>query len=163
MYVCQSVSWLTSLLKLDRCRDISCPGWYIFLQICWDIPGIFSHHFPIITNCLYVCQFVSWLSSLLNLYIYGDNSSSGWYIFLIFLGDILGTFVHQFQIFLIFFGDNPGMLVHLYQIILNFLYVCWSVCLLTSLLKLDNYRDISSFGWYIFLNFFGYIPGMLAP
>ena len=32
-----------------------------------------------------------------------DNSSSGWDIFLKFLGDILGTLIHNFQIILIFF------------------------------------------------------------
>ena len=31
-----------------------------------------------------------------------DNSSSGWYILLIFLGDTLGTLIHYFQIILIF-------------------------------------------------------------
>ena len=46
------------------------------------------------------------------------------------------------------------MLVHYFQIILNFLYVCQSVSWLTSLLKLDKYRDISIFGWNIFLKFF---------
>ena len=36
------------------------------------------------------------------------------------------------------FGDIPGMLVHYFQIILNFMYVCQSVCLLTSSPKLDK-------------------------
>ena len=31
LYICQSVSWLTSLLILDKCRNISCSGWNIFL------------------------------------------------------------------------------------------------------------------------------------
>ena len=35
------------------------------------------------------------------------------------------------------------MFVHLFQIILNFTYVCQSVSWLTSLLKLDKYKDIS--------------------
>ena len=37
------------------------------------------------------------------------------------------------------------MLVHWFQIIANFLHVCQSVSLLASLLKLDNYGDISCF------------------
>ena len=32
LYVCQSISCLTSLLRLDKCRDIPCSGWYIFLK-----------------------------------------------------------------------------------------------------------------------------------
>ena len=32
LYFCQSVSWLTSLLKSDKCRDIGCSGWDIFLK-----------------------------------------------------------------------------------------------------------------------------------
>ena len=40
-YVCHSVSWLTSLQKLDKHRDISSYGWYIVLKFletflgCW--------------------------------------------------------------------------------------------------------------------------------
>ena len=37
-----------------------------------------------------------------------------------------------------FFGDISGMLVHYFQIILNLMFVCQSVCLLTSLPKLDK-------------------------
>ena len=54
------------------------------------------------------------------------------------------------------------MLAGQFQIILKFLYVCKSVSWLTSLLKLYKYRDISSSGWDIFLNFFGDIPEMLV-
>ena len=39
------------------------------------------------------------------------------------------------------------MLVHYVPIILNFLYVCQSVSWLTSLLKLDKFRNISSSRW----------------
>ena len=67
LYVCQSVSWLTSLLKLDKYRHISGPEWDIFLKIFGDIPGMLLHHFQIILNFLYVCQSVSWLTSLLKL------------------------------------------------------------------------------------------------
>ena len=144
LYVCQSVSWLTSLLKLDKYRDISSSGWDIFPKFFGDIPGMLVHQFQIIPNFLYVCQSVSWLTHLLKLDKYRDISSSAW------------------DIFLNFFGDISGMLVHYFQIILNFLYVCQSVSWLTSLLKLDKYKDISSSGWDIFLNFFGDILGKLV-
>ena len=101
----------------------------------------FLKFFHIILDLLHAHQSVSWLTSLPISDKYGDISSSGWDIFLKFLRDI------------------PGMLVHYFQIILNFLYVCWSVCWLTSLLKLGWYRDISTSGWYIFLEFFGDISG----
>ena len=93
-----------------------------------------------ILNFPYVCQSVSWLTFLLKLHKYWDIASSGWYIFLNF------------------FGGIPGMLVPYIPRIWNFLYVCQSASWLTSLLKLDKYRDISSSGWNIFLNFFGDIP-----
>ena len=41
LYVCQSVSWLTSLLKLDKCRDISCSGCDIFLTFFEILLGYF--------------------------------------------------------------------------------------------------------------------------
>ena len=81
---------------------------------------IFLDHLQIISNFLYVCRSVSWLTSLLKLNKSRDISSSGW------------------DIFLKFFGDIPGMLVHYFQIILNLMFVCQSVCLLTSLPKLDK-------------------------
>ena len=65
LYVCQSVSWLTSLLKLYKYLDISISGWNIFLKFFGDIPGMFVHYFWIIQNFLYVCQSVSWLTCLL--------------------------------------------------------------------------------------------------
>ena len=43
-----------------------------------DIPGMFVHLFQIILNFLYICQSVSWLTSLLKLDKYGDISSSEW-------------------------------------------------------------------------------------
>ena len=140
LYVCQSVSWLTFLLKLDNCRNISSSVWYIFLKVFGDIPKIFLDYFQIIPNFLYVCQSASWLTSLLKLGSYRDISSSVW------------------DIFLKFFGGIPGMFVHLFQIILNFLYVCQSVSWLTFLLKLGYYRYISSSGWGIFLDFLGGFP-----
>ena len=65
-----------------------------------------------------------------------DNSSSGWYIFLKFLGDTLGTLIHYFQIILIF---------------------CMSVSLLVGILlkKTDKSRNIFSSEWDIFLNVYG--------
>ena len=112
LYVCQSVSWLTSLLKLDKYRDISGPEWAIFLKFFGDIPRMLLHHFQIILNFLYVCQCVSWLTSLLKLDKYRHISGSEW------------------DIFVKIFGDIPGMLLHHFQIILNFSYVSQSVSLL---------------------------------
>ena len=64
LFVCQSFSWLTSLMKLGQYRDISCPGQDIFLKTFGGNPGMFLHYFKIITNFLYVCQSFSWLTSL---------------------------------------------------------------------------------------------------
>ena len=54
------------------------------------------------------------------------------------------------------------MLIHLFQIIPKNLCVSQSVNWLTSLLKLDKWRDSSSSGWDIFLKFFEDIPGTLV-
>ena len=117
LYVCQSVSWLTFLLKLEKYRDISSSGWCICLNSFWDISGIFLHYFQIISNFLSVCQSASWLTSSLKLGHYRDISCSWWYIFLKLFGDFIRIFLDYFQI------------------ILNFLYVCHSVSWLTSFLK----------------------------
>ena len=68
LYVCQSVCWLTLLLKFDKYRDISSSVRAIFLKFSGHIPGMFLHLFQIILNFLYVCQSVSWLRSLLKLH-----------------------------------------------------------------------------------------------
>ena len=136
-----SVSWITSLLKLDKSRDISCSGWDIVLKFFGDIPGMFIHYFQIIINFVYVCQSLSWLTSILKLDKYRDISCSWWYIFLKF------------------FGHIPDMFVHLFWNLQNFLYVCQSISLLTYLLKLDQYRGISSSRWYIFQKFGGTFLG----
>ena len=75
-YVCQSVSWLTSLLKLDKYKDISRSELDIFLKFFGDIPMMFVHWFHINLNFLYVFQSVSWLTSLLKLEKYRDTSTS---------------------------------------------------------------------------------------
>ena len=134
LYVCQSVSCLTFLLKLDKYRHISSSVWDIFLKFFGGIPGMFGHLFHIILNFLHVSQSVSWLIFILELDKYMDISSSWW------------------NVLLIFFGDIPGMLVHFFHIILNFLHVCQSGNWLTFLLKFDKYMDISSSWWNIFLS-----------
>ena len=89
-HVCQSFSWLTSLLKLDKCRDISCSGWDIFLKFFWDIPWMFVHLFQIISNFLLVCQSFSLITSLLKLGNIGISpvldEIFSWNFFEIFLG-----------------------------------------------------------------------------
>ena len=97
LYVCQSVSWLTSLLKLGKYRDISCYGWDIFDKIFWRPSWNVFTLFLKIKILLYVCLSVSWLTSLLILNKYEDISSSQWDIFLKFFGDIYGILVHFFQ------------------------------------------------------------------
>ena len=116
LYVCQSVSWLISLLKLYKYMDIFTSGCYIFLKCFGDIPEMFLHFFQMLTNFLYVCQFVSWLTYLLKLGQYMDIFCSGWDIFQTFLGDI------------------PGMFLHYFKMNTNCLYVCQSVSWLTYLL-----------------------------
>ena len=142
--VCQSVSWLTSLLKLGPYRDISFSWWYIFRRIFGHIPEMFVHFFWTLTIFLYVCQSISWLTNLLKFGPYRDISCSGWDIFQIFLGDI------------------PEMFLHYFQIVTNFLYVCQSISWLTFSLKLGYYRDISSSWCDIFLKSFGNIPWMFV-
>ena len=98
LYVCQSVSWITSLLKLDKSRDISCSGWDVVLIFFGDIPGMFIHYFQIIINFVYVCQSLSWLTSILKLDKYRDIFSSGRDIFRNFFRGISGVFVHYLRI-----------------------------------------------------------------
>ena len=131
----QSVNWLTSLLKLDKYRDISCSGWCIFLKYFGHIPEMFLHYFQMLKIFLYVCQSVTLLTSLQKLGQYRDISWFG--------GDI----------FLKFFWGIPGMFVHTLPIITIFFYVCESVSWLISLLKINKYRDFSSSGLDIFLTF----------
>ena len=64
LYVCQSVSWLNSSLKLYKYRDISSTGWDIFLKFFGDIRGMLVHYFQKIPNFLYVSQSVCLLTSL---------------------------------------------------------------------------------------------------
>ena len=97
MYVYQSVSWLTSLLKLDKYRDISSFWWHILLKIFGDIPDMFVHYFQMLTNFWYVCQSVSLLTFLLKLGQFWNISCSGWDIFQIFLGDTPGMILHDFE------------------------------------------------------------------
>ena len=59
-----------------------------FSEIFGDISWMFLHYFPMITYFLYVCQFFSWLTSLLKLGQYRYISWSGGVIFLNFFGDI---------------------------------------------------------------------------
>ena len=109
LHLCQSVSWLSSLLKLYKYKDISCSGWVIFLNFFGHISGMLIPQINIILIFFYVRQSVSWLTCLHKLYKYRDNSSSGWYIFLKLYRDIPWIFLHNFQI------------------IPNYFYVCQSV------------------------------------
>ena len=137
LFVCQSVSWLTSLLKLYKYRDISSTGWYIFLNFFGDSSGMFAGRFQIILTFLYVCQSVSWLPSLPKICQYRIYPV----LYEISFWNLLETFLGCWKII---------------QIISNFLYICQSISWLTSLLRLCDFwvfKDISGSGWNIFLNF----------
>ena len=135
MYVCQSVIWLTFLLKLHKYRDISSSGWDVFLKFFGDIPGMLVDWFQKILNILYVCQSIGWLTSLLKLGYYRDISSSGWDIW-----------IHSW--------DIPTIVPNIFKF-----FVCLSVCsLLYFLAKIQLTLDISSSGRAIFLKFSGDIP-----
>ena len=82
-HVCQSVSWLTCLLKFDKYRDISSSGWDIFLKYFGEIPGMFLHYFQIF---LIFFMFVSLLVGLLSHWNYTNqrispvpDETSSWY------------------------------------------------------------------------------------
>ena len=145
MHVCQSISWLIYMMKLGQYRDISCPGWDIFLKLFGNIPGIFLHYFKINANCFYAFQSVSWLTSLHILDKCRHIFCSVWYIFLKYVWHISGMFVDYF-----------------FHIIWNFLYAFQSVSWLTSILKLGKYKDISSSDGDVILEVFGNIPGMFV-
>ena len=92
LYVCLSVSWLTSILKLDKYRDISSSWWYIFLNFFGDTLGKFASILQLVFNFLYGCESVSWCTSLLKLGWYRDISCSGRVIFLIVFRQSLDVF-----------------------------------------------------------------------
>ena len=74
--------------KHIACMHASLPAWVnLCLRVLWVM---LFHLFQIILNFLYVCQSVSWLTSLLTLYKYRDIASSGINIFLKFSRDIPG-------------------------------------------------------------------------
>ena len=59
LFVLQSASWLTSLLKLGKYRDVSCSGWDIFFKYFGDLPGMFLHYFSKLKSfCMCVCLLV---------------------------------------------------------------------------------------------------------
>ena len=63
LYVCQAVSWLSFLLKLDKYRDISRSGLDIFLKFFGGPPGMFVHLLQILLNfCMSVSRLIGSLS-----------------------------------------------------------------------------------------------------
>ena len=96
-YVCQSFSWLTSLLKLGQLRDISCLGWYILLNIFWDIPGMFVlvvPNAPQFLVCLSVLQLAYFLSRI--------SYSLIFILYLSFLWDLLPYLFFYSLIFILY-------------------------------------------------------------
>ena len=93
------------------------------------------HYFQIIQNfCMSVSMFVCLLP-------YWNQANIGIYSVLDEIS-FCNFWRHSWDVFT-FFPKN-----------MNCLYVFQSVCWLTSLLKLDKYKDISSSGWDILLKFF---------
>ena len=123
-YVCQSVSWHNQLLKLGLYRDISYSD-EISFRIFWETFLNVLHYFQTNTNYFYVCQYVRQLTSVL------------------ILGQMQGYHLFWMIYLTVIFLEIPGMFVHYFPIITNLLFVCQSVSWLTSLQKLDQYRDIS--------------------
>ena len=128
--VCMPVSLLVGLLRCWNETNVGISSvldeisfWY-FWMLAWNVctPDQNNSKFLVFLSVCYMAI------SLLKLCKYRDIYSSGWYICLNF------------------FGGLPGMFVHQIKIILNFLYVCHSVSWLTYLMKLCQYRDISSSG-----------------
>ena len=91
LFVCQLAYFITE----NRLIKVYLQFWMIYLsenfwRLSWNkflmsylteflghLPGMFVQQIKIIPNFLYVCQSVSWLTSLLKLGYYGDISSSG--------------------------------------------------------------------------------------
>ena len=71
-------SWKSLSILMQGLRNFS-----------WGIPG-HNHYNCGEPNCLYVCQSVSWLTSLLKLHKYSNISTSGRDMFLKFLEAFLG-------------------------------------------------------------------------
>ena len=140
-YVCQSVGWLTSLLKLDRYRDISSSGWDIFLIFLGDNLGMLVHLLQMILNVMYVCQSVCLLTSWPKL-------NKG-------ISPVLDEI--YFWFLLIYYWDVSTLAPNDSEF-----PVCLSVCLFPYCLTKIRQRDISSSGWDIFLEFFGDIPELLV-
>ena len=138
LHVCESVSWLTSLLKLHKYRDISSSGWDIFLKFFGDIPEMLVHWFQII---LIFCMSISLAVGILP-YKYRNISCSGPDVNLIF-----GRY--SWDVGTLATNDSE-------------FHVCLSVCLFAYILTKIRQRDIFTSGWYIFLEFFGDIPEMLV-
>ena len=124
-YVCQTVSWLTSLLKLNKYRDISSSGWDILLKFFGDIPGMLVHYFQIILNFLYVCQSVSWLSWLQKYNIFGILMLNGWGIHkklhnipIYWKHYFFGSFLKKFQVQSIALANNVHFCNQLSKLVL---------------------------------------------
>ena len=192
MYVSHSASWFNSLLKIDKCKDISSFGWDIFPKHFWRQSWDVVHYFQIILIflCLSMCYLAHFFTEITQILgylrfwiryiseIFGRHSwdvgtlfsnSSEFLVclsvclFAYFLTEIRqsGFSSSEWYIFLDFFGDLPEVLVHCIQNIQISLYFCQSGSWHTSSMKSNKFRNIWSSWWYIFLNICGPIPWML--
>ena len=122
MYVCQSVSWLTFLEKIDKYRDISKSGWDSFLTFIWqsslDVYTPDPNIFKFLVN-LSVCQLAYFLTEIKQILGYLP-------FFMRYLSEI-------------FWETFPGCF---YTSSKWFWIFCMSVSLLVGLLSYWNYTKI---------------------
>ena len=125
LYVCQSVSQFTSLLKSCQYRNISSSGGYIFLNF-WrhslDISVLFLKH-SVFVVCLSVCQLVYFLTEIMSIQDYLQ-------FWMIYISEV--------------FKDIPGIFLHYFKNILYFLYVCQSVSQFLISLPIGHFSGSTS-------------------
>ena len=113
LYVCQSVSWLSFLLKLCQYKDSSSSGTDIFLNIFRHIPWIVPESLKMIPKSFIHLSVCFFLTSLLKL--------------------IQGLLQFWMRFLSQHFVGISGMFLQSIKIIMIFLYVCQSVSWLDSL------------------------------
>ena len=114
LYVCRSVSWFTSLLKLDKYRDISSSGWDFFLN--------FLEAF---LECLYNRSKPSWFSCM----------SVGLLPYLIIINIRISPVLNEISIWFVL-----SILGCLYTCFEYFPFPCMSVSLVFDSLPFRNCR-----------------------
>ena len=76
LYVGQSVSWLTSLLKKDKYRDISSSGWYISLRFLETFMGWgFQINLKFLSVCVQLNKLFNIFGSGLGIFLESSSNS----------------------------------------------------------------------------------------